>query len=196
MKVNKNYVIAVLIAMVCVMAVAYAAFSTSLTINASSTINSTWNVRFDTSATTAYSVVNGIGGTTAPNTTVGASNTDATMSITNTAATLSAKLYQPGDKVIFTLTVRNEGSLKAGLNRSSISGTSCNVSGNTCTTANGHIKFTVGNFSKSTLAAKSGSTVDTATIQVTAEFADVDITSLTSAESASITIPLTAVQVK
>lgn len=195
MKVNKNYVIAVLIAMVCVMAVAYAAFSTSLTINASSTINSTWNVKFDTSATTAYSVVNGIGGTTAPNTTVSASNTDATMSITNTAATLSAKLYQPGDKVIFTLTVRNEGSLKAGLSRSSISGTNCNVSNNICTTSNGHIKFTVGSFSKSTLAAKNGNTVDTATIQVTAEFADVNITSLTSAESASITIPLTAVQV-
>ncbi len=195
-RVNKNYVIAALLSIVCIMGVGYAAFATSLTINASSSIDSTWSVKYDTTATTAYVVTNGIGDTTGPNTTPSVSNTDAIMSITDSVATLTAKLYQPGDKIVYTLTIRNEGTLKAGLSKSSITGTNCTVSGNTCTTGNGHIKFTVGDYSKSLLAAKNGSTVDTATIQITAEFVDMNITSLTAAESASIRVPLTASQVK
>ena len=193
---NKTYIIEALLAVVCIMTVAYAAFSTSLTINASSSIDSTWSVKYDSSSSAAidYVVTNGIGDTSDPNTTASAANTDVTMTLTDTLATLSAKLYQPGDKVVFTLTVRNEGSLKASLSKSTITGTGCTVSGSTCD--NGHIKFTVGDYSKSTLSAVSGSTVDTATIQVTAEFMDVDITSLTASESASISIPLTAVQIK
>lgn len=193
---DRTSVIVSLVAVLAVMAVAYAAFSSSLTISSSASIDSTWKVGFDTSKTTAYTVTNGIGNTTKPNTTASTSNTDVTMSITETQATLSAKLYQPGDKVVYTLTVKNDGTLKAGLSLGTISGSGCTVSGKTCTSTSGNIKFTVTDPAKNTLAAKNGSSVDTTTLTVTAEFVNRTVNSLTSSESASITIPLNAQQVK
>lgn len=193
---NKNLIIGGLIAVLCIMAVGYAAFSTVLTINASSSIDSTWLVKYDTNATTNYVVTNGIGDTTAPNTTASISNTDAVISFTDdTTARLTAQLYQPGDKVVFTLIVRNEGTLGATLSKSSIVPSGCTVEGNTC--SNGHIKYTVGDYSKTTLSAKDGSTVDTATIKVTAEFLnDSTIYAYTTSETASIDLNLMAVQTR
>ncbi len=184
---NKNIVIAVLLGVLVVMAVAYAAFSTTLNINGTATIKSSWNVAFDTTkTTTATGVVTpttGSGGTTAPTGTV--SYTD------GQHATVSADLYQPGDKVEFLLTVKNTGSLKATLGSLSISSsTGCTVSSLTCTSTAGHIKFTVGNFSSATLNASNG----TATIKVTAEFVNGAVTNLSGNESASITVSFTATQ--
>jgi len=205
---NKNLIIGGLIAIVCIMAVGYAAFNTVLTINASSSIDSRWDVKYDTSAsaTTNYVVTNGVGGTTMPNTSVSGSNTDAVISFNDDmTARLTAHLYQPGDKMVFTLTVRNEGNIPANLSKSSITPNGCVVSGNTC--SNGIVKYTVGNYyncqnkneSKTTLAAKKNSTVDTACIDVTSEFLNDDTIyayTNTTSGAASIDLTLSAIQTR
>ena len=55
---HKNAMIAMLLGALVVMAVAYAAFSTALTINGTATINSSWNVHFDTTKTSGTGVIN------------------------------------------------------------------------------------------------------------------------------------------
>lgn len=183
---HKNAMIAMLLGALVVMAVAYAAFSTALTINGTATINSSWNVHFDTTKTSGTGVINpttGAGGSTAPSGTV--SYTD------GQHASVSATLRQPGDKVVFTLTIKNEGSLKATLGApSATAGEATNCSGLICTSSAGHIKFTVGSPLSSTLNATNGST----TMQVTAEFVDTAVTSLSSGEGASIVVSITATQ--
>lgn len=109
---NKNSLIIALLAVVLVMAVGYAAFSTSLTINGTATTSSTWNVHLDHTTSgynTAYSI------TPATGYTLTASEASPTMTVTDSTATLTTNLKQPGDSVTFTLTVKNEGSLPAKL---------------------------------------------------------------------------------
>ena len=48
---NKSTLIAGLLAAIVLMAVGYAAFSTTLTIGSSASVSSTWNVAFDTTKT-------------------------------------------------------------------------------------------------------------------------------------------------
>lgn len=183
---NKNIIIGALICIVVIMAVAYAAFAQTLRISGSASINSNWNVAFDTSKTSSTSGViaktTGFSGGTAP---------DATLSYggNGQSATISATLRQPGDKVVFTLTIKNTGTIAAKLGTPSVSGTNCSTSGLTCTTSSGHIKFTVGNPASSSLAASTGTT----TITVTAEFPNTTVSSSTT-ENASITVTLNATQ--
>ena len=107
---NKNYLIGALVAILIVMAAGYAAFSTTLNINGSSSINSTWNVAFDTTKTSATSGVisktTGFSGGTAPDGPVSYGNGGQT-------ATINATLRQPGDKVTFTLTIESTGTIDA-----------------------------------------------------------------------------------
>lgn len=183
---DKKFVIGALLAILIVMAVGYSAFSTVLTINGTASINSNWNVAFDTTKTSATSGVisktTGFSGGTAPDGTVSYGNGGQT-------ATINATLRQPGDKVTFTLTIKNTGTIAAKLGTPSISGTNCTESGLTCTSSSGHIKFTVGNPASSSLAASTGTT----TITVTAEFPNTTVSSSTT-ENASITVTLNATQ--
>ncbi len=184
---HKNTMIAMLLGALVVMAVAYAAFSTALTINGTATISSSWNVHFDTTQTSGTGVISpttGTGGTTAPSGSVSYTS--------GQQASVSATLRQPGDKVVFTLTIVNDGSLKANLGTPTATAgatTTC-TSTTVCTSTAGHIKFTVGSPANSTLNASGGTT----TMLVTAEFIDADVTSLTGTESANITVNLTATQ--
>ena len=184
---HKNALIGALLAVVFVMAVGYAAFATTLTINGTATINSSWNVHFDTSkTTTAPGVVTpttGTGGTDAPVGTVGYDG--------NLTANVNATLNQPGDKVEFLLTILNEGSLPATLAAPSVSGTGTTTcTGNVCTSQAGHIQFTVENPASNSLVANNGNT----TIKVTAEFKNENVTSLAGEESAGITVTIVASQ--
>lgn len=186
---NKTYVIVFLTGVLLVMAIAYAAFSTALSISSTASIDTSWDVHYTRTATTGVGTA-GISGGTTPSGTIAYSPSSGSA----TSATLSATLHQPKDKVVFTLTVENGGSLKATLGSLSITGqTGCTVTGLTCTSTSGNIKFTVGSFSRTTLDAASG-TNKTATIQVTAEFVDRTVASVTSGESASITVSFTATQ--
>lgn len=178
---NKNLVIIGLLSALLVMVVGYAAFSTQLNINGTANITSSWNVAFDTTKTNTYVPTAGISGGETPTGSISYSG--------GQSATITANLQQPGDKVVFTLTIQNTGSLAANLGTPSLSGTSCTVSGLTCTSTSGHIKFTVTNPASTTLPASTGTT----TMTVTAEYPDTTVSS-SSAESAKLTITLNATQ--
>lgn len=195
MRNNKNALIIALLAIVLVMAVGYAAFATTLTINGTANISSSWNVHFDHTTTgynTAYVV------TPATGRTFTSSDANPSMTVTDNTATLSTSLKQPGDYVTFTLTIKNEGTVGASLGTASYdtSNSTCTVNaGNNRECISGNIKFTIGNFSKTSLAAVNGSTIDSATITVKAEFVNNEITSYTTTETASAKITFTANQV-
>ena len=107
---HKNILIGVLVAVVLVMAVGYAAFAQQLTINGSAEITSTWDVRYDSTKTQdTPGVVQGVAGFSGgqePTGTVSYDNDDHN-------ANIEATLYQPGDTVTFTLTIKNNGSIPA-----------------------------------------------------------------------------------
>lgn len=92
---EKGILIVMLCTVVIVMSVAFAAFSSNLTINGTAGIASTWNVAFDadnSSCSDGSSIA--VGGTT---------------------ATLSVRLETPGDEVTCTIGVKNTGTLDAKL---------------------------------------------------------------------------------
>ena len=107
MKDSKNLVIGLLCAVVCVMAVAYAAFSTNLEINATTNINSNWNVAITSVSCTTSAVAGGQSGQTA------ALDGD----IAGTSAKFKMGLVQPGDSATCTVTVTNSGNINAKLNK-------------------------------------------------------------------------------
>ena len=190
---SKNAMIAMLLGALVVMAVAYAAFSTALTINGTATINSSWNVKFDSTKTSGTGVIattTGFSGGTAPlGGTIAYSNSD-------TTATLGATLYQPGDKVEYTLTVENTGSLDAVLGTPTMtivdSTGSCTGSGTStvCKSTAQHVQFTIGAFSTTDLDKNGG----TATIKVTAQFLNTSVSTLTSGEQLKVKVDFTATQ--
>lgn len=178
---NKNVFIGALLAIVVVMAVGYAAFASQLNINGTASVTSSWNVAFDTTKTSAVTPTSGLSGATAPTGTISFGNSQ--------TATVSANLNQPGDKVVFTLTIKNTGTLKAKLGAPTLTGTSCTVNGLTCTSTSGHIKFTVTNPVSTSLAAGTGTT----TMTVTAEYPNTAVTNA-STETASLKVSLNATQ--
>ena len=103
MKGNKTTTIILAIAAVFVLSVAYAAFSTSLSITGSGTIGSTWNVSWDTSNITCTA------------TTTKDSGKPSTCSVTKGESSISATIAwgSPGDVITLVARVHNEGSLNA-----------------------------------------------------------------------------------
>lgn len=97
---GRNIVIGTLLAAVAIMAVGYAALAQTLTINGTAEIGATWDVR-----------ITGISNGTATN---GASNAS-TPRYTATSATFSTNLTVPGSKMVYTITVKNNGTLNARL---------------------------------------------------------------------------------
>lgn len=179
-RMDRSLLIVFLITVLGIMAVAFAAFSTQLTINGSANITSTWNVGFDTTKTSGTGVVSTAG-----------TATGGTISYTDAqhASISSTGLVKPGDSATYTLTIKNTGSIAATLGTPTISGTSCTVNGLMCTSASGNIKFTVTAPANSSLAASTGST----TMTVKAEYVNRTVTYATT-ETASITVSLNATQ--
>ena len=107
---TKNVLLAVLVVGLVSMTVAYAAFSTSLTISSSAKVNNTkWEVKIDNFAN-AGAQANLNGGTseavvTMPGTTSG-----------TTISGLEVKFMKPGDVVKFTFNLKNTGDIAAKLN--------------------------------------------------------------------------------
>ena len=185
---HKNALIGALLAVVFVMAVGYAAFAQTLTINGTATIDSTWDVHFDDSKTEGAGIVDaeaGLEGATAPN---GGriSYTD-----TNHKANLSATLHQPGDKVTYTLTILNTGSIDAALHEPVLTVEGA-TAGTGLTQSKGNIQFTVQGLAEGTSLPKtSGST----TVQVIAEYIDTAGNTTSGTEqSATATITIDAYQ--
>ena len=95
---NKNSIIVLLLAIVAVMGVAYASFATTLNITSSGSISSTWNVKFTDIS---------------PGDANGTKATSVSSSYTDTSATISVNLKEPGDEMTYELTFTNLGDLTA-----------------------------------------------------------------------------------
>lgn len=113
MKERKNkrkYILALLALLIVSVSIGYAALSTTLNINGTSTIKTqNWDVHFETISPTSGSVTP----TTAANI------------VSNTAITYAVALEKPGDFYEFTVDVKNTGSIAAKLNAApTISGVS------------------------------------------------------------------------
>ena len=72
------------------------------------------------------------------------------------------------------------------------SGGSCSGSGTStvCTSTAGHVEFTIGSFSKTSLTANGG----TATINVTAKFKNTTVSNLASGEQLKVAVTFSAIQ--
>lgn len=104
MKGNKTTTIILAIAAVFVLSVAYAAFSTSISITGSGNIGSTWNVGFDTTNTTC----------TATTTKDSGKPSTCTLSTKNATSIVGSMAWgSPGDVITLTVRVKNSGTLKA-----------------------------------------------------------------------------------
>ena len=100
MKDGRNIIIAALLVAVLVMSVGYSAFATQLEINGNATISGEWLIEI----TNISAVTTGLA--------------DAgDYSHTQTTATFDADLKQPGDQVVYTITVKNSGNIDAELDQ-------------------------------------------------------------------------------
>lgn len=141
MKDSKNLVIGLLCAVVCVMAVAYAAFSTTLNINGTATVTSTWDVRITAIDCDATAAANGVEARV---------NTE---SFTNTTATFDVEFNQPGDTGVCTVTIKNNGTLNAKVDGISVVAT--NADGTTADVDSDLIRYSVTNVNVGDQLAKS-----------------------------------------
>ena len=95
---TKKIIMITMCTLICIMAVGYAAFATQLTINGTASIESTWKVEFtnieEVSKTSGVTITN-------PPTASG------------TTATFNIDLTSPGDKIVYKITVANQGTLNA-----------------------------------------------------------------------------------
>ena len=184
---QKNIIIGSLLAVLVVMTIGYAAFTTSLTINGTSSINSNWCVGFDSTKTNTYTATAGITGGTVPTGSMTYSGSTCQTSY-KTNASLSATFLQPGDKIVYTLTIANKGSLDASIDSITVDNV---AKTSTFTTTKGNIKFTVTMPANNSLAASTGTT----TMTVTAEFQNTsNLSSYTTSESRSINVGISASQ--
>lgn len=95
---KKNIIITFLVAIICIMAISYAAFSQTLNITSSATIDSNWNIKI-TSVTTK----NILGHATKAFEPI----------VSDTAVTFKTNLKYPGDSMTYEVTISNEGTVDA-----------------------------------------------------------------------------------
>ena len=114
---HKNALIVALLAVVLVMAVGYAAFAQSLTINSTATIQEStdgkqnWKVAFEKNTDAKVESPGATGSTPT-----------GSISFTNDyLAVIDAQFDAPGDNIVYTFTVKNDGSIKATLTQPTIS---------------------------------------------------------------------------
>jgi len=180
MRDSKNTVIGMLCAVVCIMAVAYAAFSTSLTVTTTATVSSNWCVKIKEASCPVKQPVSG-----------GAANSvEATITPADNAlaATFSMRFTQPGDTATCEITYENCGTLNAKISHLAYSVTPANgetaevaspltINSGVATyqTANDGILFTINGLSDATLNAKTNDTAGgTTQITVTGTFINVE----------------------
>ena len=183
---QKNLLIAGLLAIVLIMAVGYAAFATQLNINGTANVDSNWCVGFKNTNTNTYVATPGKEGATTPTGSISFSgDTCATNYQTN--ASLTAAFKQPGDKIVYTLTIGNKSTFAAAIK--SIKVENENVTSNK-TITKGNIKYTVEMPESTTLAADAETTM-----KVIAEFQnDTDIEKFTGTETQTLSVQINAQQ--
>ena len=95
---KKNFLIATMIAVICFMAIGYAAINQQLIINGTAKTTGSWNIQFTNITSTS---------------TDGASNVTEPVGIGTTTATFNVELLEPGDKMEYIITVSNLGNIDA-----------------------------------------------------------------------------------
>ena len=160
---SKKIIMITMCCLICVMAIGYAAFATNLTINGTANITSTWKVLF-----TKIEEVSKTSGVTI--------NKVPTAEGTN--ATFNVDLKSPGDKIIYKITVANQGTLDAIINDITASETGSDA-----------IKFEITGIKKGDKLAKSTTT----TFNVTISY-DESVTSQPALTDNTLTININYVQ--
>lgn len=178
---HKNALIGALLAVVFVMAVGYAAFAQTLTINGSASISSNWDVHYNRDTDKYSCTATSTGGTVTPTATVQFSD--------DYTASISASLQSPGDVLECTLTIRNYGDIDAEIASITLSPNngSGSVSGLTFTSTSQNITFVVQDITGTQLNAGNETT-----IRVTISFAQTAGT--VSQETASVDVSINAEQ--
>ena len=183
---RKNYVIVALCAILLVMSVGYAAFSSLLTINGTASLTDSFCVGFDNTKTNTYVPTAGITNGILP---TGSMIYSGTACSTNYQpnSNLTATFKQPGDKIEYTLTIANKSTFTVAIE--SILVENQNVTSNT-TIAKGNIKYIVEMPLSTTLASNAETTM-----KVIAMFQnDTAVTGQYSGESQTINVKINAEQ--
>ena len=182
---KNNILIGVLLGVVVLMGIAYAAFASNLNITGTSSMSENWCIGFDSTRTSDYQATAGISGGTTPTGSMSFSG-DSCGGNLKTTASLNASFKQPGDKVEYTLTIGNKGTLAAAIESINVDGDS--VTSDT-TITKGNIKYIIEMPESTSLAVNA-----TTTMKVTAMFQnDTDISSSANEEQ-TISIGVNAVQ--
>ena len=165
MKDSKNLVIGMLCAVVCIMAVAYAAFSTQLNINGTASISSSWGVRIQDGPSCVFKAANEEEASAKACTGTSDAMCASVEKKSDSLATVTMVFQQPGDTATCTIKYENYGSLDANLTHV--------ITGTTDTKA---IKWTLDGVEGTHVlsAATADNNDDLHTVTVTAEFVDVD----------------------
>ena len=183
---KRNYLIIALCAILVVMGVGYAAFSSLLTINGTANISNSWCVGFDNTKTDTMEPTKGVSTGENPTGTMTYSGT-ACGSTLQPNSSLNAHFYQPGDQITYTLTIKNKSSVTADIK--SILVDEDSVSTNT-TKRKGNIIYIINMPADTTL-----SPDEETTMTVVAKFQnDTDIESGYTGESESITVGINTEQ--
>ena len=111
---KRNYLIIALCAILVIMGVGYAAFSSLLTINGTANISNSWCVGFDNTKTSDMQITKGISTGTTPTGSMSYSGT-ACGSTLQPNSSLNAHFYQPGDQIEYTLTITNKSTVTAAI---------------------------------------------------------------------------------
>ena len=135
---SKKIIMITMCCLICVMAIGYAAFATNLTINGTANITSTWKVLF--TKIEEVSKTSGVTITKVP-------------TAEGTNATFNVDLKSPGDKIVYKITVANQGTLDAIINDITASETGSDA-----------IKFEISGIKKGDKLAKSATTTFNVTI--------------------------------
>ncbi|MBR3229248.1 MAG: hypothetical protein IKF91_00305 [Bacilli bacterium] len=111
---KRTYLIIALCAILVVMGVGYAAFSSLLTINGTANISNSWCLGFDNTMTNTMQVTKGLSTGTTPTGSMSYSGT-ACGSNLQPNSSLNAHFYQPGDEIEYTLTITNKSTVTAAI---------------------------------------------------------------------------------
>ena len=111
---KRNYLIIALCAILVIMGVGYAAFSSLLTINGTANISNSWCVGFDNTKTSDLQITKGLSTGTTPTGSMSYSGT-ACGSTLQPNSSLNAHFYQPGDQIEYTLTITNKSTVTAAI---------------------------------------------------------------------------------
>ena len=183
---NRTYLIIALCAILVIMGVGYAAFSSLLTINGTANISNSWCVGFDNTMTNAMGVTKGVSTGTQPTGSMSYSGT-ACGSNLQPNSSLNAHFYQPGDQIEYTLTITNKSTVTAAIKSILVDNES--VTSNT-TKKKDNITYMV-EMPESTTLAPNAST----TMKVIAKFQnETDVTGPYSGETKTIEVKINAEQ--